>query len=109
MAIYTVPPLSSVDFALTTYTAVNPLYPPDTGLTVYTVPALNAVDFALTLYTPLTFPHIDWELLPSAFYGVLKYWTGSAWVKKPIKTYTSSFVSKPLKAWSGSAWELIDN
>ena len=43
------------------------------------------------------------------YFGVLKRWTGVAWVKEPLKTYLAgSFQSKPLKRWNGSEWKLID-
>ncbi len=37
--------------------------------------------------------------------GEVKFWTGSAWVAKPIKVWTgSAWAIKPLKRWTGSAW-----
>lgn len=37
--------------------------------------------------------------------GLIKVWTGSAWVEKPVKVWTgSAWVQKPVKFWSGSAW-----
>ena len=39
--------------------------------------------------------------------GYMKYWTGSAWVLKPVKYWTgSAWVQKPVKFWNGSAWTL---
>ena len=39
--------------------------------------------------------------------GYIKYWTGSAWVVKPMKYWTgSAWVQKPVKYWNGSAWTL---
>lgn len=36
---------------------------------------------------------------------ILKLWTGSAWVQKPVKVWSgSTWVTKPLKSWSGEAW-----
>lgn len=41
--------------------------------------------------------------------GILKRWTGAAWVKAKLFEYNgASFVAKPLKMWSGSEWVLID-
>lgn len=35
----------------------------------------------------------------------LKYWTGSAWVVKPLKYWSgSAWIEKPLKQWNGSSW-----
>ncbi len=45
----------------------------------------------------------------AVYYGILKRWTGAAWVKEPLKTYlVSSWQAKPLKRWDGSEWKLID-
>lgn len=39
--------------------------------------------------------------------GYIKYWTGSAWVLKPVKYWTgSAWVQKPAKYWTGSVWAL---
>jgi len=41
--------------------------------------------------------------------GVLKCWTGTAWVKEPIKTWLAgSWQSKPLKRWTGTEWVQVD-
>lgn len=40
--------------------------------------------------------------------GRPKVWTGSAWVKKPVKVWTgSAWVTKPMKVWTGSQWKLL--
>jgi len=39
--------------------------------------------------------------------GKIKWYSGSAFVEKPVKWYSgSAFVEKPLKVWNGSAWVL---
>ena len=39
--------------------------------------------------------------------GLMKVWTGSAWVEKPVKVWTgSAWVTKPVKFWNGSSWVL---
>jgi hypothetical protein len=39
--------------------------------------------------------------------GLIKVWSGSAWVDKPVKVWTgAAWVQKPVKVWSGSAWVL---
>lgn len=44
---------------------------------------------------------------PPATAGYIKFWSGSAWVLKPVKVWSgSAWVQKPLKFWSGSAWTL---
>ena len=57
-------------------------------------------------------PEIPWlplETPTAAYYGILKRWTGAAWVKEPLATYLAgSWQSKPLKVWTGAAWETID-
>lgn len=46
---------------------------------------------------------------PPAYFGVLKRWTGSLWIKEPLKTYLSgSWQSRPLKRFDGSAWKTVD-
>ena len=46
---------------------------------------------------------------PGGFYGILKRWTGSAWVKEPLKRYNgATWVDAVLKRWTGSAWGLVD-
>lgn len=43
------------------------------------------------------------------YFGILKRWTGSIWIKEPLKTYLAgSFQSKPLKRWDGGEWKLVD-
>lgn len=45
---------------------------------------------------------------PPAGAGLIKVWTGSAWVEKPVKVWTgSAWVTKPLKRWTGSAWVTV--
>lgn len=45
--------------------------------------------------------------VPAANPGYFKYWTGSAWVEKPLKYWTgSAWVQKPVKFWNGSTWVL---
>lgn len=44
----------------------------------------------------------------ATYFGVLKRWTGSTWIKEPLKVYLGSWQSKPLKRWNGSEWKLID-
>lgn len=42
---------------------------------------------------------------PGGGTGQFKYWTGAAWVLKPVKHWSgSAWVTKPLKRWTGSAW-----
>lgn len=44
-----------------------------------------------------------------SFVGVLRRWTGAAWVKAKLKTYLSgTWQEKPLKVWTGTTWGLID-
>ncbi len=41
--------------------------------------------------------------------GILKRWTGAAWVKALLKIYTGgSWTAKPMKRWNGSSWVAID-
>lgn len=43
------------------------------------------------------------------YYGVLKRWNGSIWVKESLRVYLEgSWQSKTLKRWSGSEWKLVD-
>jgi len=45
----------------------------------------------------------------TTYFGILKRWTGAAWVKAKLKTYLAgSWQTKPLKRWDGSAWKLVD-
>lgn len=42
---------------------------------------------------------------PIAATNLIKYWTGSAWVEKPVKYWTGSeWLAKPIKYWTGSEW-----
>ena len=44
-----------------------------------------------------------------AYFGVLKRWTGSVWIKEPLKTYLSGlWQTKTLKYWSGTQWLEVD-
>jgi len=44
---------------------------------------------------------------PSLF-GILKRWTGSAWVKALLKVYLGTWLAKPLKRWTGTEWVAVD-
>jgi len=38
----------------------------------------------------------------------LQYWTGSAWVSKPLKRWNgSAWVSTTLKYWDGASWVTV--
>ncbi len=43
------------------------------------------------------------------YYGILKRWTGAAWVKaKLLVRVGGAWVAKPLKRWTGAAWVEVD-
>ena len=43
------------------------------------------------------------------YFGILKRWTSSIWIKEPLKTYlAASWQTKPLKRWDGTNWKEID-
>jgi hypothetical protein len=43
------------------------------------------------------------------FFGLLKYWNGSTWIRKPLKVFLGgTWQVKPLKRWNGNDWKLID-
>jgi hypothetical protein len=45
----------------------------------------------------------------SAFFGILKRWTGATWTKAKMQTYLGgSWQSKPLKVWDAGSWKEID-
>ena len=51
-----------------------------------------------------------WEVPAITYYGVLKRYNGSNWVKELLKTYNgSSFITKSLKIYNGTSWVLIDS
>ena len=52
----------------------------------------------------------DWffEVSGAVYYGILKRWNGSTWIKEPLKTFLGTWLTKPLKRWDGSAWKEID-
>lgn len=100
-----------VNFELSSY-SVSTLDNVDSGLSVYsktfrsgdnfeltacTIPLLNAVNFALSIIGSVI-----------EYFGILKRWTGSAWVKAKLLVYTGSWQPKPLKYYDGSGWKLID-
>jgi hypothetical protein len=44
-----------------------------------------------------------------SYYGILKRWTGAAWVKAKLMRYNgATWVAAALKKWSGAAWQLVD-
>lgn len=48
-------------------------------------------------------------VVSEAYYGILKRWDGSAWVKEPLEVYLAgSWQAKPLKIWDGTAWKEVD-
>ena len=43
------------------------------------------------------------------YYGILKRWTGAAWIKEPLRRWTgAAWVAAVLKRWDGAAWKLVD-
>lgn len=43
------------------------------------------------------------------YYGILKRWTGAAWVKSKLKVWLGgSWIEKALKRWDGSEWRPVD-
>jgi hypothetical protein len=49
------------------------------------------------------------EAASVTYYGILKRWTGTAWINAKLKTYIGSlFVAKPLRRWDGTSWKLVD-
>jgi hypothetical protein len=107
---YTPPENDAVNFALTVYspTSINRV---GASLSEYTQPENDAVNFSLSIYVPIVFNGIDFDLAGAAvsYYGILKRWTGAAWIKEPVKTWLAdSWQSKSLKRWTGADWLLID-
>lgn len=47
-------------------------------------------------------------VISDIYFGILKRWDGSLWVKEPLKVYLGSWQTKPLKRWDGTEWKLID-
>jgi len=78
------------------------------------LPQTDLSDFweiGLTIQDPQipNFPLLTPSGGPPTYYGILKRWTGAAWIKEPLKTWlASSWQSKPLKRWTGVAWVTID-
>jgi hypothetical protein len=44
----------------------------------------------------------------TTYLGVLKRWTGSAWVKAKLYVYQGSWVQKALRIWTGLGWGEVD-
>lgn len=45
---------------------------------------------------------------PSAATGRPKFWSGTAWVQKPLKVWNgTAWVEKPVKYWNGTAWVTV--
>ena len=42
------------------------------------------------------------------YFGSLRRWNGSSWVKAKLMAYTGSWVAKPLKRWDGTQWREVD-
>jgi hypothetical protein len=43
------------------------------------------------------------------YYGILKRWTGAAWVKATLKRWTgATWAAAVLKRWTGTAWVQVD-
>ena len=54
----------------------------------------------------LVFPSDYFDTAPPASGGLLKYWTGSAWVGKPVKYWNgSAWVTGVMKWRDGAAWQ----
>lgn len=51
------------------------------------------------------FPSEYFEDSPPSSLGLIKYWSGAAWLAKPIKYWNgSAWTQKPLKYWNGASW-----
>ena len=43
------------------------------------------------------------------YYGILKRWAGSAWIKEPLKRWTgATWTAATLKRWTGAEWVEVD-
>lgn len=42
------------------------------------------------------------------YYGILRAWSGAAWLAKSLKVYITGWVAKAVRYWSGTEWLLID-
>jgi hypothetical protein len=107
---YVPPALNAVNFALISTTPVAPgaRHLSSSALSVYSPPALSAVDFVLSTFTAPANAGVLFELA-IALYGILKYYTGAAFEKIPLKAYVSgSWQAKALKRWSGTEWLQVD-
>lgn len=107
---YTPPANNAVNFALSAFTP-EVLTRAGAALTSYTRPALNAVNHALASFTRPVMPSVNFELAADAvvYYGILKRWTGAAWVKAKLMVYVGgTWQNKALKRWTGSEWKLVD-
>jgi hypothetical protein len=50
----------------------------------------------------------DPSMAQIVYYGILKIWSGAAWVAKTLKIYIGGiWVNKPLYRWDGSEWLLV--
>jgi hypothetical protein len=105
--IYNVPALDSVNFSLKHYTPKDvDKYPSE--LVVDSVPALDAVDFTINVYNIPEFNLISFELATPPYYGILKRWTGSIWIRAKLMTRQSIWETKKLKRLDNVGWEEID-
>lgn len=96
LSVYSVPALDNVDNGLSIYSKTFGAGA-NFELAVYAMPLLNAVNFALSIIGSVI-----------EYFGILKRWNGSAWIKAKLKSFNGTFIEKPLKFYDGSQWLLID-
>jgi hypothetical protein len=106
--IYNKPALDAVNFSLTSAYIKPDISTYQSILSSYSEPSLDAIDFDEVAYTLPTFHRVNFELL-TTYYGILKRWTGTAWVKAKLEVYDgATFTSKKLKRWTGTDWAEVD-
>jgi hypothetical protein len=78
------------------------------GADVWDDGAAGGLLFVEFIHAPSIDARVSWVQLeiPATGGGAkLKYWTGAAWVAKPLKRWTgSAWVAATMKRWNGAAW-----
>ena len=95
--------------ALPTPTQIKTLDYSRNGSPWVRVVAKDSIDTKGLEYSKDGLPWIAQQGLTVAYFGILKRWNGSAWVKAKLKRYNgSTFENATLKLWNGSAWGGVD-
>ena len=87
----------------------NEVTPTDIRLMAPSDYAVAAANVVITMRDPMVAGGEAPPAPPGTYYGILKRWSGAAWVKAALKRWAgAAWIAAALKRWTGTEWVLVD-